>query len=391
MRASPGPLARLAAQLRHLSLRRIGAVLVKEFIQLRRDRVTFGMILGLPLAELVLFGFAINSDPKQLPTAVFVQDHSAYSRAVVNAFENSGYFRIVRENRSQADGDRQLLRGDVTFVLTIPEDFTRALLRNERPQVLLQADATDPAAASNALAAATQLAQTALAQQRLAAAGVEPGAPPFAVVAHRSYNPEGISQYNTVPGLLGVILTMTMVMMPALALTRELERGTMENLLALPVSPAEIMFGKVLPYIGMGAVQVLIVLAVARWVFAVPMLGSYPLLFAMVAVFVVSLATMGYLISTVARNQMQALQMTFFFFMPSMLLSGFMFPFHGLPGWAQAIGEVLPLTHMLRIVRGIMLKGAGFPEVVPHLWPLLLFLLVVTTVALTRFRRTLDA
>jgi ABC-2 type transport system permease protein len=194
-----------------------------------------------------------------------------------------------------------------------------------------------------------------------------------------------------VPGLLGVILTMTMVMMPALALTRELERGTMENLLALPVSPAEIMFGKVLPYIAMGAVQVLIVLGVARWVFAVPMLGSYPLLFAMVAVFVVSLATMGYLISTVARNQMQALQMTFFFFMPSMLLSGFMFPFHGLPGWAQAIGEVLPLTHMLRIVRGIMLKGAGFAEVAPHLWPLLLFLLVVTTVALTRFRRTLDA
>ena len=208
---------------------------------------------------------------------------------------------------------------------------------------------------------------------------------------HRSYNPEGISQYNTVPGLLGVILTMTMVMMPALALTRELERGTMENLLALPVSPAEIMFGKVLPYIGMGAVQVMIVLAVARWLFAVPMLGSYPLLFAMVAVFVVSLATMGYLISTVARNQMQALQMTFFFFMPSMLLSGFMFPFHGLPGWAQAIGEVLPLTHMLRIVRGIMLKGAGFAEVAPHLWPLLLFLLAVTMVALTRFRRTLDA
>ena len=211
------------------------------------------------------------------------------------------------------------------------------------------------------------------------------------MVAHRSYNPEGISQYNTVPGLLGVILTMTMVMMPALALTRELERGTMENLLALPVSPAEIMFGKVLPYIGMGAVQVMIVLAVARWLFAVPMLGSYPLLFAMVAVFVVSLATMGYLISTVARNQMQALQMTFFFFMPSMLLSGFMFPFHGLPGWAQAIGEVLPLTHMLRIVRGIMLKGAGFAEVAPHLWPLLLFLLAVTMVALTRFRRTLDA
>ncbi len=290
--------------MRQLSLRRIGAVLIKEFIQLRRDRMTFGMILGLPLAELVLFGFAINTDPKQLPTAVFVQDHSAYSRAVVNAFENSGYFRIVHENTQPGRGrPRSSLRGEVTFVLTIPEDFTRALLRNERPQVLLRGRRHRPGAASNALAAATQLAHMLRSRTSTSPpAGVEAGAPPFELVAHRSYNPEGIAQYNTVPGLLGVILTMTMVMMPALALTRELERGTMENLLALPVSPVEIMLGKVLPYIGMGAIQVLIVLGVARWMFAVPMLGSYPLLFAMVAVFVVSLATIGYLISTVARN-----------------------------------------------------------------------------------------
>lgn len=391
MRAERGWLARLAVQLRDLSAGRIVAVLLKEFIQLRRDHMTFGMILAMPLVELVLFGFAINNDPKQLPTAVFVQDHSPYSRAVVNAFENSGYFRVVRQNHSRADGDRQLMRGDVAFVVTIPEDFSRKLLRNENPQVLLEADASDPVASSNALAAATGLARSALAHQRLAVAGVAAGTPPFDVVAHRSYNPEGIAQYNTVPGLLGVILTMTMVMLPALALTRELERGTMENLLALPASPVEIMLGKVLPYIGIGAVQALIVLAVARWVFEVPMLGSYPLLFAMVAVFIVSVVTVGYLISTVARTQMQAMQMTILFFMPSMLLSGFMFPFRGLPGWAQVIGEMLPITHMLRIVRGIMLKGAGFHEVVPHLGPLMLILLVVTTVALTRFRRTLDA
>lgn len=391
MRAEAGLLGRLLANLRELSLRRIVAVLIKEFIQLKRDRMTFGMILGVPLVELVMFGYAINSDPRELPAAVFVQDHSEYSRAVVNAFENSGYFRVVARNLSDGEGARQLARGDVAFVITIPEDFTRRLLRGERPQVLLEADATDPASSSNALAAAMQLAHTALTHQRLPAAGVESGAPPFEVLAHRSYNPEGISQYNTVPGLLGVILTMTMVMMPALALTREVERGTMENLLALPVNPLEVMIGKLLPYAGMGAVQVGIILAVAHGVFEVPMLGSYLLLLAMIGIFIASVSVLGYLISTVARNQMQAMQMTFFFFLPSMLLSGFMFPFRGMPDWAQAIGELLPLTHFLRIVRGIMLKGAEFPEVLPHVPPLLAFLAVVAILALARFRRTLDA
>ncbi|MFM7784677.1 MAG: ABC transporter permease, partial [Gammaproteobacteria bacterium] len=329
--------------------------------------------------------------PKHLPTAVFVQDQSTITRAIVNAFGNSGYCRIVASNASEAEGDEQLARGDVAFVVTIPEGFTRKLLRNERPQLLLEADASDPAAASNALAAAMGLAETALAHERLAAAGVQAGAPPFEVVPHRSYNPEGISQYNTVPGLLGVILTMTMVMMPALALTREVERGTMENLLALPVNPAEVMIGKLLPYAGMGAVQVLIILAVAHGVFEVPMLGSYPLLLGMIGIFIASVSVMGYLISTVARNQMQAMQMTFFFFLPSMLLSGFMFPFRGMPEWAQGIGELLPLTHFLRIVRAIMLKGAELPDVLPHVPPLLAFLLVVAGLALARFRRTLDA
>ena len=374
-----------------LSLARVLAVLVKEFIQLRRDRVTFGMIIGVPLIELVIFGFAINSDPRQLPTALFVQDHSASSRAVVNAFANSGYFELRHQHNERGTGDRQLARGEVAFVLTIPEDFTRRLLRGERPRVLLEADATDPAAASNAIAAAGALVHGALAHERLAPAGLPAGEPPFELLTHRRYNPEGISQYNTVPGLLGVILTMTMVMMPALALTRESERGTMENLLAMPVTPLEVMLGKVLPYTGMGALQVLIILSVAHGVFHVPMLGSYALLFAMFALFIACVATLGYLISTVARNQMQAMQMTLFFFLPSILLSGFMFPFRGMPGWAQALGELLPLTHILRIVRGIMLKGAGFADIAPHTLPLLLFLLVVAAIALRRFRRTLDS
>ncbi len=379
------------ARLRHnrLSLARVLAVLLKEVIQLRRDRVTFGMILGVPLIELVIFGFAINSDPKHLPTALFVQDHSAYSRAVVNAFANSGYFELREQHAGRHDGDRELLRGDVAFVLTIPEDFSRRLLRGEPARVLLEADATDPAASSNAIATAERLARSALANERLATAGGN--GPSFDVIIHRSYNPEGIAQYNTVPGLLGVILTMTMVMMPALALTRESERGTMENLLAMPVTPFEVMLGKVLPYTGLGALQVLIILGVAHGAFQVPMLGSYWLLSIMLALFIACVATLGFLISTVARNQMQAMQMTLFFFLPSILLSGFMFPFRGMPRWAQVLGEVFPLTHILRIVRGIMLKGAGLADVVQHTGPLLLFLLVVAAIALRRFRRTLDS
>lgn len=376
---------------RWLSLTRVLAVLLKEIIQLRRDRVTFGMILGVPLIELVIFGFAINNDPKHLPMALFVQDHSAYSRAVVNAFANSGYFVLQDQSLERSASDHQLLRGEVAFVLTIPEDFTHRLLRGERPRLLLEADATDPAASSNAIAAASELVNTALTSERLAVAGVVPGRPAFELLMHRRYNPEGISRYNIVPGLLGVILSMTMVMMPALALTRESERGTMENLLAMPVTPLEVMLGKVLPYTGLGAVQVLIILGVARGVFQVPMLGSYALLFMMLALFIACVATLGYLISTVARNQMQAMQMTLFFFLPSMLLSGFMFPFRGMPEWAQLLGELLPLTHILRIVRGIMLKGAGFADVAFHTIPLLLFLLLVAMVALRRFRQTLDS
>ncbi len=373
-----------------LSMSRVAAILIKELIQMRRDRLTFAMIVGIPVIQLTLFGFAINNDPKHLPTALYVHDHTEYTRSMVNALENSGYFDLVAVNQNEAQGDAQLLRGDVAFVITIPDGFTKALLRGESPQLLIEADATDPSASINAIAVLPQLVSSAFRHQRLAPAGLITAKPLFETVIHRRFNPEGITQYNIVPGLLGVILTMTMVMMTAMALTREVERGTIENLLAMPSRPAEVMIGKLLPYFLVGGIQVFLILGMARLVFNVPMLGSYQLLISVIAVFVASLAALGYLISSVARSQMQAMQMTFFFFLPSILLSGFMFPFRGMPQWAQWIGEILPLTHFLRLARGVMLKGAELSEVTPHIWPLLLFTALVTTLALKRYRQTLD-
>jgi ABC-2 type transport system permease protein len=373
------------------SFARLWAIVRKEFIQLRRDRLTFRMLIGIPLIQLVLFGFAINTDPKHLPTAVRIADHSAYSRSLVRAIENSGYFRVVTLTDSEREANRLLELGEVQFVVNIPADFSRRLQRGERPTVLVEADATDPAATSNALAALLNLPNTALAHDLGGPlAHLAPRPPPFELQVHRRYNPEGITQYNIVPGLMGVILTMTMIMMTGLAITREHERGTMENLLATPVSPLEVMLGKILPYVLIGYIQVAIILGVAELAFRVPIFGSLALLLACVLLFIAANLTVGITFSSLARNQMQAMQLTFFFFLPSILMSGFMFPFRGMPQWAQWIGELLPLTHFLRIVRGILLKGNGLPEVLPHLWPLLLFMILVMAVGVTRFRRTLD-
>jgi ABC-2 type transport system permease protein len=374
---------------RFFSLTRLIALLAKEFIQMRRDRITFGMMLGVPLAQLVLFGFAINSDPKQLPAALVVLSHDQYSRAMVSALETTGYYRFDHIVNSQERGEFLISRGDVVFVVTIPSDFARRVERGDSPQILIEADATDPSAASGAISTLSTVAQSALLRER----GVQPGAEDEArleVVVHRRYNPEGISQYNIVPGLLGVILTMTMVMMTSIALTRETERGTMENLLAMPASPFEIMLGKVLPYLVVGAVQVVVVLVAAKLMFGVPFVGSITLLLNAILLFVLGLVLLGYTISTFARTQMQALQLTIFFFLPSILLSGFMFPFRGMPIWAQWIGELLPLTHFLRIIRAVMLKGAEFPAVAWETSILGVFIVVYATVALLRFRRTLD-
>ena len=375
---------------RSLSMSRVAAILLKDLIQMRRDHLTFAMIVGIPILQLTLFGFAINNNPKNLPTALYVHDHSAYTRSIINALENSAYFDLMHVNQSAAEGDAQLLRSDVAFVITIPDGFTKSLLRGKSPQLLIEAGATDPSASINAIAVMPQVVNSALRYRRLAPTGLATSKPMFKTVIHRRFNPEGITQYNIVPGLLGVILTMTMIMMTAMALTREVERGAIENLLAMPSRPIEVMIGKLLPYFLVGGVQVLLILGMARFVFNVPMLGSYQLLISVIVVFVASLAALGYLISSVARSQMQAMQMTFFFFLPSILQSGFMFPFRGMPLWAQWIGEILPLTHFLRLARGVMLKGAELPEVAPHMWPLLLFTTPVTTLALQRYRQTLD-
>lgn len=374
-----------------LSFARLGAVLAKEFIQMRRDRITFAMMLGVPLMQLVLFGFAINNDPKGLPAALVAPVADHYSRAIVSALELTGYYRFIHVSGSEAEAAALMDDGTVSFIVTIPSDFAARVDRNDKPVILIEADATDPAASSGAISTLGTVAAEALRRERgldALPAKLAPGR--LEVIVHRRYNPEGISQYNIVPALLGVILQMTMVMMTALALTRETERGTMENLLAMPATPLEIMLGKILPYLGVGAVQILVVLGASKLLFQVPFVGSMWLLAIGVFLFVLALVLLGYAISTLARTQMQAMQLTFFFFLPSLLLSGFMFPFLGMPLWARLLGEIFPLTHFLRVIRAVMLKGAELPAVQAEIGALAIFVLAYAGLALMRFRTTLD-
>ncbi len=374
-----------------LSWHRLLAMIAKEFIQLRRDRLTFAMMLGIPLIQLVLFGYAINGDPKHLPTVIVAHEQTPFTRAIVQSLENSGYFQLVATDLSDAEADRWLEEGDAQFAVVIPAGFAKQLQRGERPQLLVAADATDPSATANAIGALQQLSQQWLQHELTGTLNYLNGKQqPYELVIQRRFNPEGLTQYNIVPGLMGVILTMTMIMMTALAVTREVERGTMENLLATPVRPLEVMLGKILPYVLIGFVQVGVILIAARLLFAVPFVGPASWLFLGILVFIAANLSVGITISSVARNQTQAMQMTFFFFLPSMLLSGFMFPFRGMPEWAQRIGELLPLTHFIRLIRGIMLKGNSVIEMWPHLWPLLLFLFTMLLLGVLRFRKTLD-
>jgi ABC-2 type transport system permease protein len=374
-----------------LSLGRLGAMLAKEFVQMRRDRITFAMMLAVPIVQLLLFGYAINNDPKGLPAAVLALGQDRYTRSVVAALQVSGYYRFGRQPESAAEAESLMARGAISFLVTIPSDFGARVERGDEPRILVEADATDPAASSGAVSALQTIAGRALTRALGNEEAVrEQSQSALSFIVHRRYNPEGITQYNIVPGLLGVILQMTMVMMTSMALTREIERGTMENLLAMPATPAEIMLGKVLPYLAIGSVQVAVVLSAAKLLFGVPFLGSLLLLLTCVLIFVLALVLLGYTISTMARTQLQAMQLTFFFFLPSLLLSGFMFPFAGMPGWAQAIGELFPLTHFLRVIRAIMLKGAGLDDVGVEVFWLFVFVPVYAGLALRRFRSTLD-
>jgi len=377
--------------MRRFTFHRLWAMVLKEFIQMKRDRLTFGMMVGIPLMQLVLFGFAINSDPKHLPTALRIADHGPFARTLVAALRTSGYFNFVTEAATEAEARRLLRLGDVQFVINIPEDFSRQLLRGERPTLLIEADATDPAATGPALAAVRAISDHMLDRDLVGPlARLRAKAGPIDFQIHAHYNPENITHYNVVPGLLGVVLTMTMVVITALAITRERERGTMENLLATPVRPFEVILGKIIPYIIVGYIQLTLILLAARLLFDVPMVGSLALVYAVSLLFIAANLAMGITFSTLAKNQLQAVQMAFFFFLPSILLSGFMFPFRGMPEWAQWVGSILPNTHFLRIVRGILLKGNGLAEIAPELWPLLAFLVVAMAVGVKRYRQTLD-
>lgn len=370
---------------------RIYAVFVKEFIQLRRDRVTLAMIVGIPLIQLLLFGYAINTDPKHLPTALLVQDDGPLARSVVAALRATDYFDIKTAAADEKDADRLILSNTVQFVIDIPPDFGRRVIRGEKPPLLIVADATDPTATVGAVAAVTGAMSGALDRELTGPlAHLAQNAAPYEVRVHRRYNPAGETRRNIVPGLIGTILTMTMLIYTALSVTREIERGTMEALLAMPVRPTEIMLGKIAPYVVVGAVQMAIILIVATLQFGVPIVGSLWVLAPLTLLFIVANLSVGYTFSTVAVNQLQAIQMTFFFFLPSMLLSGFLFPFRGMPPWAQYVGEALPLTHYLRIVRSVMLKGSGFGDLASDSLALGVFTLVAMSVAITRFRQTLD-
>jgi ABC-2 type transport system permease protein len=367
--------------------RRTGAMLLKEFLQLRRDRLTLATMITIPLMQLLLFGYAINTMPRDLPTAVLLQENSDVGRSILKALENTRYFKVTRVVRDEAEFDRLLQSGAVLFAVEVPANFERALRRGDRPALLVAADATDPVASGSALGALGQLVQTALANER---AIPDQTAPAFDIRQHARYNPAAVSQLNIVPGLLGVILTLTMLIFTALSVTREIERGTMENLLAMPIRPLEIMLGKITPYIGIGFLQATLIVAAAVALFGVPILGDVSELAILTTLFIATNLSIGYTFSTLAQNQLQAVQMAMMFFLPNMLLSGFLFPFAGMPKWAQYVGETLPVTHYVRIVRAIMLKGSSLADLQVDAAALVALMVVAMTIAVTRFRRTLD-
>jgi len=367
--------------------RRVGAMLLKEFLQLRRDRVTLATMITIPLMQLLLFGYAINTMPRDLPTAVLLQESSDVGRTILKALENTRYFKVTHVVRDEAEFDQLLQSGTVLFAVEVPAEFERALRRGDRPALLVAADATDPVASGSALGALNQLVQTALVNDRAIPDQVPP---PFEIRQHARYNPAQVSQLNIVPGLLGTILTLTMLIFTALSVTREIERGTMENLLSMPITPLEIMLGKITPYIGIGFFQATLIVIAAVVLFGVPILGSVSVLAVLTTLFIATNLSIGYTFSTLAQNQLQAMQMAMMYFLPNMLLSGFLFPFAGMPMWAQYVGETLPVTHYVRIVRAIMLKGATLAELQYDSLALVGLMAVAMAIAVTRFRRTLD-
>lgn len=374
----------------YFSWHRLWAIILKEFTQMKRDRFTFMMMIGIPIMQLILFGFAINSNPKYLPTAVVAADFSNFTRTLIADLQNSTYFKILEGNKSTQEAEKLLRTGQAQFVIYFPQNFTQKLIHGDKPELLIEADATDPAATGYAISAIQNL-NNLFSQQLTGSLNyLKTSNNPINLIVQAKYNPEAITQYNIVPGLLGVVLTMTMVMITALVITRERERGTMESLLAMPVRPLEVILGKLIPYIFVGYIQVLVILLIGHFIFNVPIDGNIILLLLCCLPFIMANLAVGLTFSTLAKNQLQAMQSSVFFFLPSLLLSGFMFPFHGMPLWAQYIGNCLPLTHFLLIVRGIMLKGNGIFDILPDVGAILIFFLVALIIAIKRYKQTLD-
>ena len=371
-----------------ISFARIAAVFAKELIQMRRDRFTFAIMIGVPVIQIVMFGFAVNFDPRHLPAAINVRDARVKAQEVVSVIEKTGYFHVVRTVGNAAEGRKLIDNGTVVFLVTVPEHFMNDLEDGNKPHIIVDADASDPVTAANAAAAISLVPGKMFADSGQYAGMAE--TPPFDVVVHRLFNPDSLTAFSIVPGLIGVILTQTMVLITALAVMREVERGTMENLLAMPIHPLEIMIGKMLPYIAIGYAQVVLVLLAANAIFHVPVLGSYASLMAAVAAFILANLGVGFVIAALSANALQAMQASFFFFLPSVMLTGFMFPFRGMPLWAQWLGETLPNTHFTRIARGIMLKGNDWPDIANDVWALIAFLFVSIAIAMLSYRRTLD-
>ena len=373
------------------SRHRLRALMTKEFIQILRDRSTFGMIFMMPIIQMLLYGYAINTNPKMLPTALVSYDQSAYTRDITTAMQNTGYFNIVAQPPTEAEAESMMAKGHVQFIIEIPANFSRDVLRGEHPSMLVVADATDPVAVGNAVGSLSHINQTALNRDlKDAPATLQPRPPAFSIDVHNRYNPEGLTSYNIVPGLIAMLLNMTLISMTAVAITRERERGTLENLLAMPARPVEVMIGKIFPFVIIAYLQTFVILLVSHLLFGMPVEGSFFLLAAALGVYILANLAIGFTISTFATNQLQAMQMTFFYFMPALLLSGFLFPFRGMPAWAQWLGSVFPMTHALRIIRGIVLKGITFVDIWTDIWPMLVFLVFISYVALKRYRETLD-
>lgn len=381
------------SKLDSLPFLRIKGLIRKEFILIIRDRGTIAMLVILPIMLLIVFGFAINLDPKNLPTAIISYDHSPLTRNFISGLQTSGYFNIVNTTTDVNLVREKLNSGKISFAMTIPANFTKKYIRGENPQLLVEIDGSDPGSSASALGNVLPILNLAI--QQFNERGLAPPMPStfertVNLTIHRMYNESNRSAFNIVPGLIGVLLTITMVMLTSTAITSEFESGTMEMLLSTPLLPTEIILGKVIPYIVLGYLQLTSVLIFGKLLIHIPIQGSLFLLYVAAAPFIIANLMVGMIFSAIATTPMQAMQLSTFYQLPSMFLSGYVFSFYGMPLWAQWIGTCLPMTYFMRITRGIMLKGSDMVQIVPNILPIIVIALLLIILTRMVFRKTLD-